>query len=219
MLAPMTGSMTRIDGLLLDLDGTLADSLGVMRLAYSKFLARWQLTGSDAEFQALNGPPLGEVVRELAATHGLSEPIEDLMSHYEGTVQGLYRDVAPTVGAGELLAAARRHSCSTAVVTSSTDSIARSWLQQKHLHFDALVSAESVSTGKPDPEPYERALGLLNCEAGRAVAVEDSPSGARSAVAAGVRTFVVSAQGVLDWPEQVLFVDGLLALRRELWGV
>jgi beta-phosphoglucomutase-like phosphatase (HAD superfamily) len=43
-------------------------------------------------------------------------------------------------------------------------------------------------TGKPDPAVYELALARLGIGADQAVAIEDSPSGAASAVAAGIPT-------------------------------
>lgn len=52
--------------------------------------------------------------------------------------------------------------------------------------FDAVVAAEDVSHPKPAPDPYLRACALLGAEPARAVALEDSPLGVRSARAAGL---------------------------------
>ena len=45
--------------------------------------------------------------------------------------------------------------------------------------------------GKPHPEPYLTAASLLGIDVKDCVAIEDSPSGVRSAVAAGVPTIAV----------------------------
>jgi beta-phosphoglucomutase-like phosphatase (HAD superfamily) len=45
-------------GLFIDLDGTLADSLGVLRRVYFLFLREFDQEGSDAEFDRLNGPKI-----------------------------------------------------------------------------------------------------------------------------------------------------------------
>jgi phosphoglycolate phosphatase-like HAD superfamily hydrolase len=58
-------------GLFLDLDGTLADSLSLMRANYDRLLARHDRQGSDAEFDRMNGPPLSLVSQELIRAHGL----------------------------------------------------------------------------------------------------------------------------------------------------
>jgi HAD superfamily hydrolase (TIGR01509 family) len=56
--------------------------------------------------------------------------------------------------------------------------------------FDAIVSAEDVTRGKPDPEGYRLARARLEAAAGRpldAVAIEDAPAGLLAARAAGAR--------------------------------
>lgn len=57
----------------------------------------------------------------------------------------------------------------------------------------AVVSAEAVERGKPDPEGYVRALGLLGVDAASAVAFEDTEAGLAAARAAGMRCIAVGA--------------------------
>jgi beta-phosphoglucomutase-like phosphatase (HAD superfamily) len=52
------------------------------------------------------------------------------------------------------------------------------------------VCGEDVARKKPDPEGYERALGLLNLLPGQVVAIEDSPQGLAAATGAGIATLV-----------------------------
>jgi HAD superfamily hydrolase (TIGR01509 family) len=56
--------------------------------------------------------------------------------------------------------------------------------------FDAIVAAEDVARGKPDPEGYRLARARIEAAAGTpvdAVAIEDAPAGLRAAHAAGIR--------------------------------
>lgn len=76
-------------------------------------------------------------------------------------------------------------------------------LDAAHLreHFVAIVAAEDVAKGKPDPECFTKALAALN-EARRlqqgpippeeALVVEDSPAGVRGAKAAGMRCLAIT---------------------------
>ena len=57
--------------------------------------------------------------------------------------------------------------------------------------FQYLVTGDMVSQGKPHPEPYLTAARLLGVDASDCVAIEDSPAGVASAVAAGVPTIAV----------------------------
>jgi len=70
--------------------------------------------------------------------------------------------------------------------------------------FHALVTAEDVACGKPDPEGYRSALAALNAEPpalGRlvhpheAVAIEDSAAGLAAAAGAGLRAVAVAGSG------------------------
>jgi beta-phosphoglucomutase len=72
--------------------------------------------------------------------------------------------------------------------------------------FDAVVTMEDVSRGKPDPEGYLRALELLQVAAGDAVALEDTEPGVAAAKAAGLYT--VGLLGTMG-PERLTAADEL----------
>jgi HAD superfamily hydrolase (TIGR01509 family) len=95
-------------------------------------------------------------------------------------------------GARELLSALRDAGVPTALVTMS---IAR---MAEHVAgalgftgFDAIVSGDEVTSGKPDPECYLRAAELLGVDPTDSVAIEDSEYGVAAAVAAGMATIAV----------------------------
>ena len=54
-----------------------------------------------------------------------------------------------------------------------------------------MITGDEVEHGKPHPEPYLAAARALGVEVADCVAIEDSPTGVRSAVAAGVPTLAV----------------------------
>ncbi len=58
-------------------------------------------------------------------------------------------------------------------------------------YFECYCTADTVSKVKPDPELYLQALKKLGVEPSEAIAIEDSPNGARAAVAAGIPTVVI----------------------------
>lgn len=179
---------------LIDLDGTLIDSLPSLRAAYEDFLGRRGIEPSAAEFDRYNGPPLAEVVRGLAVDHGLDGEHEDLVAEYEGIVTGRHAEmVRAAPGAVELLAELRERGAAIAVVTSGTRAIARQALAQTGLEADHLIAAEDGGAGKPAPDPYLTALELTGADRNRSVAIEDSPSGVISATAAGVRCIALGA--------------------------
>ena len=184
----------RSKGLFVDLDGTLADSLPVMRLAYAAFLNRFGKVGSDAEFDRLNGPTLAYIVASLAENHGLPLPADELIAVYRDTIRSAYKDVSPHAGAKELLETATGVGLKICVVTSNSGDLAWTWLRHVGLRemVDAVVAGNEVSRGKPHPTPYLLALAKTSCLAEESLAVEDSIMGVRSALAAGIQTFFLS---------------------------
>ena len=83
-------------------------------------------------------------------------------------------------GIVDYLAAARRHGLKRAIVSSST----RRWVDmhlerlEETVGWDAICTADGdPARAKPAPVLYLEALGLLEVDAGEAVAFEDSPNG------------------------------------------
>ena len=95
-------------------------------------------------------------------------------------------------GARELLDALRAEGVPSALVTMSWRSLADAVVGAlPEGAFAAVVTGDEVSHGKPHPEPYRAAARLLGVSPEDCVAIEDSPTGVRSAVAAGVPTLAV----------------------------
>ena len=77
--------------------------------------------------------------------------------------------------------------------------------------FPVLVIGDELARGKPDPLPYLTALQRLGADGSRALAFEDSLSGVRAAVAAGVET--IGLMTALN--EAALLVAGAMAVVRD----
>ncbi|MFC4597630.1 HAD family hydrolase [Cohnella hongkongensis] len=79
------------------------------------------------------------------------------------------------------------------LASSSSEQWVRSHLDRLKLtdYFECIRTADHVSRVKPDPELYLQALSGLGVRPEEAVAIEDSPNGARAAAAAGLICVVV----------------------------
>lgn len=184
--------MSDTRALLLDLDGTLADSLGVMRDAYDRFLDLYGCEGTDEEFDALNGPPLAEVVRQLKDRRRLEGSHEDLLAQYRALLDAVYSEVPAAPGAEALLHEARSAGWATAVVTSAPSTLARTWLRAAGIEtlIDEVVGGDMVTRGKPHPDAYLVAVAAVKAAPRRSLAVEDSSQGVAAALAAGIPTLL-----------------------------
>jgi mannitol-1-/sugar-/sorbitol-6-phosphatase len=74
------------------------------------------------------------------------------------------------------------------VVTSGTRLLALSRLRFGNLPVpEVLVTADEVTNGKPDPEPYLKAAKLLHIDPQQCFVIEDAPAGIESAHAGGMK--------------------------------
>ncbi|MFC7405173.1 HAD family hydrolase [Georgenia alba] len=174
-------------GVLLDLDGTLVDSEPTHRAAFDTYFSRrgWEMT--DELYLRFVGRRGLEVLAELDGPWREEDPQTVL----RGLVECVDREAVPPLpvpGAAAAIAAWRDAGVPVAVVTSAW----RDWavealglLGVAELGLP-MVTWETVTTGKPAPEPYRRGAELLGLDPAGCVAFEDSPAGLTAAVAAGV---------------------------------
>jgi len=176
-----------------DMDGTLVDTepywINAEHAIVEEAGGLWndeyahQLVGNDlmvsAQFIRDNSPVELDPV----------QIIEELLARVVAQV----RDHVPwRPGAVELLTALREVGVPSALATMSWRSLADAVVVALPAGaFDAVITGDEVEHGKPHPEPYLAAARALGVELAQSVAIEDSPTGVRSAVAAGVPTLAV----------------------------
>ncbi len=179
--------------MLFDLDGTLVDSERVWLEVIRARLTRAGRSVSSAQlndFEGLAGIDAAHALIELGeASMGASDLAAELEENTIASFAGRLERIA---GAEEALARLRREGIRIGLVTSST----RRWVDAVAENvslgtFDVVVTADDVRHTKPSPEPYLRALDLLDVAPGTCLVFEDSAVGARAAIAAGCRVVQV----------------------------
>jgi HAD superfamily hydrolase (TIGR01509 family) len=176
-----------------DMDGTLIDSEPYWILEehalVESFGGRW----TDAHAHALVGNPL-EVSAQYIIDHSpvrasVAEVVDRLM---HGVMDRIRVEVPWRPGALELLTALYAAGVPNALVTMSWKPFADLVVELVPPgSFAVVVTGDAVDHGKPHPEPYLTAARLLGVDVALCVAIEDSPAGVGSAVAAGVPTIAV----------------------------
>jgi sugar-phosphatase len=164
--------------ILADLDGTLIDSVASSERAWTA-LARRRGLDEDETHRFAMGRPTRETIALLV-------PEDDRLAE-QGQVDRDEVDDAGTVvaypGAAELLAG----SIPIAVVTSGSTALATARLRGAGLQPpDVLITADGVTRGKPDPEPFLLGAAGLGVDPARCLVLEDAPPGIESGLAAGM---------------------------------
>lgn len=113
-------------------------------------------------------------------------------------------------GAVELLVDLRDHGVRCALVTMSYRRFVAPILAGlPEGTFEVVVTGDTVTRGKPHPEPYQKAAAALGVDPTHTLAIEDSNTGARSAEAAGCTVLVVPNHVPVLPGERRLFADTL----------
>jgi sugar-phosphatase len=170
------------DAYLVDLDGVLVDSLGAAIRSWTWWAS---LHGLDPEpFIRAHGRPSREAIAELAPWLDADAEAALVEEREIGDT-----DVVALPGATGMLAVARP----LAIVTSGGRRLAEARLEAAGLQRpEVLVSADSISRGKPDPEPYLYAAQRLEIAPSRCTVFEDAPAGVAAGRAAGMRVVALT---------------------------
>jgi HAD superfamily hydrolase (TIGR01509 family) len=187
-----------------DMDGTLVDTEPYWIATEFEIVRDHGHGGwTDALAHALVGMDLRDAARFMQE-HGdvrLDERqiIEALL---DGVVARVEEAVPWRPGARELLADLVAQGVPCALVTMSWRRFAMAVVKSLPTgSFQAVVTGDDVTFGKPHPEPYLEGARRLGVLPEACVALEDSPTGARSALAAGC--VVVAVPNVVAVPDEV----------------
>ena len=165
---------------LFDLDGVLVDSTPCVTRVWSAWA---QEHGLDAEWvvHVAHGQRTIETVRRVAPQLDAQQETDRIEQMEISDTDGL----RALPGALELLAALPPERYN--IVTSGTRRLAARRLQVAGLPVPvAMITADDVTRGKPDPAPYLAGARVLRFEPERCLVFEDAPSGVRSAKSAGM---------------------------------
>ena len=198
-----------------DMDGTLVDTEPYWIQAEFEIVAEHGGQWSDELAHQLVGNPL-LVSAEFILAHSpvtLSAPelVEALL---ERVVARVTEKIPWRPRARELLTELGTLGVPSALVTMSWTSLAYAVTSAlPEGTFDVVVTGDAVTHGKPHPEPYLTACAELDARPGECVAIEDSATGVRSAVAAGVPTIAVPHVVAVPPIAGAVALDGLAGVR------
>lgn len=212
-----------VKAVLWDMDGTLVDTEPYWIETEYDLARRHGGTWSQEHALNLVGNDLLDSGRYIREHMGIDlEPAQIVEELLDGVIARVAESVPWRPGARELLEQLRVAGVPSALVTMSYRRLVEPVVAAlAEGTFTTLVTGDLVSQGKPHPEPYLRAARDLGVSPRDCLAVEDSNTGARSAVAAGCRVVlcVPNHVPILDGERRVfadtldgLGLDGLLAL-------
>ncbi|MEO7931553.1 MAG: HAD family phosphatase [Chthoniobacterales bacterium] len=175
------------EAFIFDVDGTIADTMPLHFDAWTHALGKWSAFFPEDVFYSLGGTKtdrVAEIVRERAnADFDVTEIVltkEKYFLHHLGEAV----PIQPVIDVIEQW----RGKIPMAVASGGFRRVIEEILRGVKLEgcFDAMVAAEDVVHGKPDPEPFLKAAAMLGVDPTKCLVFEDSPTGIAAALAAGM---------------------------------
>lgn len=176
------------DAVIFDLDGTLVDSESIIIEAAEIAFAVHGMDMDHALIHSMVGVDAIESRKRLAKALGPITADAFTAIWDREIAKGYARGMPLKPGVHEVLSGIVALGLPVALCTSSGRTNAESKLVRTDIarYFTATITLDDVTNPKPAPEPYLNAARDLNVSPQRCLAFEDSETGARAAMAAGM---------------------------------
>jgi beta-phosphoglucomutase len=191
--------MNEARAVLWDMDGTLIDSEEFHWIAWRNAMANEDIAITREQFLSSFGQRNDSIVPKWLGAASTPERIERISNVKEEFYRQLVRTegMTPLPGVAEWLRRLREQGWLQAIASAAPRAnieIVLEALSASHF-FQALVSAEDVHKGKPDPEVYLIAASRVGASPQKCIVVEDAVAGVEGARRAGMRCIGINHDG------------------------
>ena len=214
---------TQLDAAIVDLDGTMVNTLGDFAEALNRMLADLALPAiAPQAIEHMVGKGSEHLIRSVLAHVGAPDvdaaygQAWQRYEHHYLQINGQFADVYPGVREG--LQALRAKGLRLACLTNKPLSFARPLLEQKGLAplFEQVFGGDSFERKKPDPLPLIKTCEALGTQPARTLMLGDSSNDAQAARAAGCPVVLVSYGYNHGQPVREVDADGFVDALAEL---
>jgi beta-phosphoglucomutase len=188
---------------LFDMDGVIADTMPLHFESWRRAFEELGISIDQRDVYMREGMTSTAMARDIAGSRGVAlsdDVMKKLVDDKTRMFNVMVGECARAYdGVEETLKMLRNNGLKLALVTGSRRESARGVLRKIGLEnaFEVLIAAEDVAEGKPGPEPYARAMTILNLPALDCLVVENAPLGVMSAKAAKAG-YVIALATTLD---------------------
>jgi len=205
--------LKNLRAVLFDFDGVLADTMQDNFSAWKKAFQNY-VSLKKEDYFPLEGMQLKEIAKTIAKKYNIIINAEEIVNlknkgYLEEHKFSLYPEVEKLV---DLL----KKKFLLAIVSSSPREKLEKTVPNDFLKkFKVVISAEDAEKGKPNPEPYLKAIEKLRIKPEECVVIENSPFGIKSAKSAGIYCIAISSTLNKDYLKEAdKVIDKISDLKR-----
>lgn len=180
------------EAILFDSDGVLVDSHEYVITAWQQLMSEFGIQSDNLLAEMIGVRAVDSLSRVLPP-----DVVPEAVARLEDIEVSFAHHCVPMPGAIDFLA--QLPSDRWTIVTSGTTRLASARWQGAGIPVPSQpITADDVTAGKPNPEPYLAGAAALGVDPQLVVVFEDSPSGGKAGRAAGAAVVAVGDQ---PWPE------------------
>jgi HAD superfamily hydrolase (TIGR01509 family) len=196
----------KLEGIIFDVDGTIADTEDIHRQAFNKAFSEYNLNwhwSREKYYELLFISGGKERIRKYLTENNTINIDNSFIKELHKCKSEYYRsmlisaDIKLRPGIKRLITEAKNLNIKLGIATNSsganlTTLIKKNLGTQPEQLFNTIATSDIVLEKKPSPEIYHHALLNLNLSAKNCVVIEDTTNGNISALTAGLRTIITT---------------------------
>ena len=182
--------MTKIKGVLFDMDGVIFDTEKAYLDTWTKVFKSYGYDLKRETYISIMGTGRDNAIKTFKEAFGHNIPMEDMYRDKDRILKEIIESgrVPLKQGAVEILTYLRENNVKTALATS-----ARMWRAETQLNmagikdmFDKITCGDEIKNLKPNPDIFLKSAEKLGLNPDECIVIEDSPSGIQAAFNAGM---------------------------------
>lgn len=186
--------MQNINTVIFDMDGVIVDGMPYHIKSWKDALSTIDIYASDLDIYLIEGMTGRETMEVFVKKSeiSISDETADKIIKLKRKIFNDIFTVKLIKGIKDLLLELKDRQYNLALVTGTRLEVVKKVLQVGLENiFEVIVAGEMVNKGKPDPEPYLKAVDELNATKEDCIVIENAPAGITSAKSAGLTCFAV----------------------------
>jgi len=184
-----------IEAVIFDMDGVLTDSMKYHIKSWNYAFNQFNIFPSDEDFSLLEGMSYKETIdficKKYKAELSQNEKEKVYLIKKDKLSEVFHFEIYPQIL--EFISFLKNQNIKLALVSGANKEFVNKIINKYFKNdFEIIITGSDVKKGKPNPEPYLKAIDKLGCPINKIIVIENAPLGIQSAKRAKLQTFALT---------------------------
>lgn len=181
--------MNNIKAVIFDLDGTLADTMGIWDQIDIDFLAKRGISVPDDYMQEIAHLGAYKTALYTINRFNLTDTPEELIDEWTKMALDSYKNASLKKGAREYLSSLKEKGCKISIASATDILLIEAFLESNNIrHFiDYIITVDDIGRGKEFPDIYIKCAELMKTDISECLVYEDILVAVKGALSGGFK--------------------------------